>query len=216
MLVLGDKYDVAEFRAEGIRQLELAFPPNISDWHKARTGELPGARGFSATDLIPMANVVRTLNRPDLLAAVLYHCCLLDISDILCGVTGTRRRPGLHPDDLLSCLKAREQLPNEWLLTPRSVLGAHPPEGSPCLTPASCRTNSKKAAYSFAFTSMAVAPPALMYDVLAARSWRRLCNLAASSYNICAFCTEFYHGRCKSAQQELRDSLIRRFGLQTA
>ncbi|KAF7789297.1 hypothetical protein EIP86_000241 [Pleurotus ostreatoroseus] len=92
MLLLGDKYDVDEFRTEGIMRLKLRFPEDISVWDK-REGIAKSQSGINQS----VASITRKLDLPELHAAVLYSCCVYSVRALIGLSTSVTGRPSTVP-----------------------------------------------------------------------------------------------------------------------
>lgn len=209
MLALGDKYEVKEFRDEGVRHLEMAFPTDVMKWNKTRQEQ----RILCATaDIISLVNAVRPLERPDLLASILYQCSSLPSAQFAAGFTG--QFASLSTEDLRRCIKFREELTLEWLRQYESLFSVEPPKSVICIT-----LNRTKCQQARNMMLLRIVPTLTTdlrlifpYDVLDDGPWEQVLR-TAGGLGMCSPCKTYYRERCMGARQKLRDSLKAKFGL---
>lgn len=209
LLQYGDKYDVPEFRREGIRQLEKTFPASVAEWDKVRSGEPWACMSFTWRDFISIAEVARPLNRPDLYAAALYQCCSLTIRELLAGADDEDEPMApMTGESLRRCLYGRDGMPSVWLEYRKDLFCApSPPESGGCGS-ASC----EQARFAMD-TSVTEDPRSLSthaYRLLTDDSWDDVFKTAQSG-GMCPECLAFYRRRCATKRQKYRDSLEKHF-----
>lgn len=210
MLALGDKYEVKEFRDEGVCYLEMAFPTNVSKWNKIRQEQ----RIRSATaDIILLVNAVRPLGRPDLLASILYQCSSLPTPEFAAGFTGKGFFLSLCAMDLRHCIKVREDLTLEWLIQYDNLFFVEPPKSVLCTTVkrGTCQGARKLLLLRTVTTTLGELGLVFPHDILDDAAWEQLFK-AAGRLGMCLRCQAYYRERCLGARQKLRDSLKVKFG----
>ena len=208
MIVLGDKYDVTEFRDEGITQLEKLFPESVHDWDRIRIRiggwydwEAAGI-SYKRSDFIAIACVTRLLQIPRLHAGALYQCCSLPVLALLGDCEDEDDYATLSPDDLRRCLKGRETLPGVWLSMHRMAFNPLP---KACTSTCSPDAMDK---YVMEHT-VAKIQPRVAYNPLEWETWRDLFDTAEGV--LCEECITFCRRRHDKARQALLNSLEDRF-----
>lgn len=204
MLVLGDKYDVPEFRDEGIRRLRLAFPQDMETWDR-----YCGIKISGNSETISVAHVTSTLGMPDLHAALLYSCLSVPITELLHGVHGSGDLV-LRPDDLSKCLEVRETMPTLWFDYHDKLFSVKPPPENNCLTRHICHQVHVVAQSSATKHARKNISPTIAYDPLDVVSWDGLLTEVEEA-GMCFRCITFYERRLLEMRQELRNSLTERF-----
>lgn len=203
LITFGDKYDVAEFRRDGISILQASFPSGIVAWDRTRKSNGTGwekekGMAFAWVETIDMASVTRTLGDPRLHAAVLYQCCSLPITDLVkvCNEDATL---SLSPEDLQRCLKMRERLPEIW-----ADLSGKAFDTLLDNCPARCKEKAIRVdVLDWVTVNM---KPTITCDVLDPNIWTSLFGDAADD-GLCAACVEFCRERHTELRQDILDDL---------
>lgn len=127
LLVLGDKYDVDEFRQEGLRLVEAEYPKDMMSWclrdlsYTFPEGRFGDPSGLAVIDLV---GVARTSRLGDIYLAAIYDCCSLDTAVLVQGVSSAtgERHVKLEPRDLIAVLNARTALSKACNEMPQALL----------------------------------------------------------------------------------------------
>ena len=120
MLLMGDKYDVVELRETAMEHLERLFPPPVpvperhSTPNSRASSPGPSPMTYLPSDVIGMAGASRNLSSQRLKIAILYQCCLLDVSTLVASLSGDGAL-SLTSEEFYQCLAVRAQLPRLWM-----------------------------------------------------------------------------------------------------
>lgn len=206
MLTLGDKYDFADLRDDGLKVLEGLFPQDISAWdltYKDRKCCWGHALTHDEDDFVDMACTVKNLNLPGLHARILYSCCSLSLPRLTCGLLGeSDKKPTLCNEDLVRCLTGRERLLEAWLDMVQIFELWMENQCDAC-------TERMK------FLQMLFKPDAktsiIGHDPLNIEHWVWIFEGPEEALGLCDGCRVSSRQRIKELRQELLDSLEERF-----
>ena len=125
LLRFGDKYQAEDLFEKGKRKFLDILPDSIGIWDDVFNSESDSDE-WDTELAIPMANLARSLGMPDFHLRALYRCAQLETSSLLAGYCpddGTVET--LCPEDLASCIEARQKLYSAMLDLKLKVTFAH-------------------------------------------------------------------------------------------
>lgn len=201
LLVLGDKYDVDEFRQEGLRLVEAEYPKDLMNWclrdlpYNCSKGRFGDPSGLAVIDLV---GVARKLRLGDVYLAALYDCCSLDTAVLVEGVSSATgdRHVKLEPRDLIAVLNARTALSKACKEMPQAILSF---PGNPKCTN-NCWNRLDKVVYRWVLEGSETE-----YNPLA--PVERKFETIARDYDFCDSCLGHYRIQYMRHREGIRDDI---------
>ncbi|KAJ3553589.1 hypothetical protein NM688_g3529 [Phlebia brevispora] len=202
MVVLGDKYDVPEFRAEGVRRLSLEISQDASKWNEA------GGFTFKTSELMSIASVTRSLNLPDVHAGVLYMCSEWLETIVLQGASEVGV-DAWHLEDLPRCIHGHESMTRTWFDLHKKLFDISS-LNMRCSSARHCAEAVR--VMQFLSTDHAIQFVHMAFSILGEAAWEDLWPKAKDN-GMCLSCQRFYQARLARMKQEFRNTLVERFTL---
>lgn len=207
MILLGDKYDVSQFRTEGIRLLKARYPRDMAEWDE----QLPSLFFDRPEDHIAVAHATRTLEDPDLHAVALYNCCGLSASMLLFGDLRSDDPLALCMDDLTRCLEFQQAMPKHWSDLHYELLEhVQDLDASECLGPNVCRPTIEELR-GVADEHVRLKLDSDTYHFFDLTSWEDLLD-TLDSIGLCKPCISAHEKQLLHLRQGFRNRLTRYFG----
>lgn len=201
LLVLGDKYDVDEFRQEGLRLVEAEYPKDLMSWcardfpHRCAQGRFGDPSGLAVLDLV---GVARKLRLGGIYLAALYDCCSLEAALLVEGMASSTgdRHVKLEPRDLIAVLNARAALSKACNEMPQAILSF--PRNPECTN--NCWNRLDKVVYRWVLEGSETE-----YNPLV--SVERKFETIARDYDFCDGCLRYYKLQYMRYREGIRNEL---------